>query len=219
MTPRYDFAATAAYNVLIDFKVSSAPIDPLKILKTMKGVLVVSYAEMADKMGYERASALHTFGEQNRDAMTTVKPDNGKLRYIVVYNQRMPYFILQRSLARELAHIVLKHDGSLPESIRQEEALCFARHLLCPRPLIASIESADIPITIETIGNITGCYERCMIGIRHTPGVHVAPALNRTVRDMFFDYVNNFIDCRSIITSEEYFAPVDFGTFMDNYEE
>lgn len=219
MTPNYDRAATAAYQTLLDHHVTSAPVAPLPILKSMKGVLVLSYAEMADKMGYERASLIHAFGEQSRDAMTSVKTTDGNLRYLVTYNQRMPFFILQRSLARELGHIVLKHDGSRPEAVRQEEAMCFARHLLCPRPLIVSLESADIPITFETLGNITGCYERCMIGIRHTPGVHVPPEINRAVRDQFFDYVNNFIDCRSIITSEEYSAPVEFGTYMDNYEE
>lgn len=219
MTPNYDRAATAACQTLIDFHISNAPIDPLRILKSLKGVLVLSYAEMADKMGYERISILRTFSDESKDAMTSVKTKDGKLHYLVTYNQRMPFFILQRSLARELAHIVLKHDGSRPEFVRQEEALCFARHLLCPRPLIASLESADIPITFETLGNITGCYERCMIGIRHTPGVHVPPELNRRVRDQFFDYVNNFIECRSIITAEEYSAPVDFGTYMDNYVE
>lgn len=219
MTPDYQRAATAAYQTLIDHEVKNAPVAPLPILKSLKGVVVLSYAEMADKMGYERASVIHAFSEQSRDAVTSVKPDGAKLRYMVAYNQRMPFFMLQRSLARELGHIVLRHDGSRPESVRQEEALCFARHLLCPRPLIVGLESADIPITIETLGNITGCYERCLIGIRHTPGVHVPPELNRKVRDQFFDYINNFVDCRAIITSEEYSAPVDFGTYMDGYEE
>lgn len=219
MTPNYERAATAACQTLIDFHISTAPIDPLRILKSLKGVLVLSYAEMADKMGYERASILRSFSDESKDAMTSVKAKNGKLHYLVTYNQRMPFFILQRSLARELGHIILKHDGSRPEAVRQEEALCFARHLLCPRPLIASLESADIPITFETLGNVTGCYERCMIGIRHTPGVHVDPELNRRVRDQFFDYVSNYIECRSIITSEEYSATVDFGSYMDNYEE
>lgn len=219
MTPDYDRAATAAYQTLIDFHITTAPIDPLRILKSLKGVLVLSYTEIADKMGFERASILQSISDENRDAMTSVRSDGIKLHYLVTYNQRMPFFILQRSLARELAHIILKHDGSRPEAVRQEEALCFARHLLCPRPLIASLESADIPITFETLGNVTGCYERCMIGIRHTPGAHVDPALNRRVRDQFFDYVNNYIDCRAIITSEEYSATVDFGTYMDDYEE
>ena len=219
MTPDYNRAATAAYQTLLDFHISTAPVAPLPILKSIKGVLVLSYAEMADNLGYERASVIHAFSEENRDAVTSVEHRNGKLKYIVAYNQRMPFFILQRSLARELAHIVLRHDGSRPESVRQEEALCFARHLLCPRPLIVSLESAGIPITTETLGNVTGCFERCMIGIRHTPGTHVPPELNRRVRDLFFDFVNNYLDCRSIITTEEASAQIDFGTYMDNYEE
>lgn len=219
MTPNLERAATAAIETLIKYRISTAPVIPLPILKSIPGVIVVSFTEMADRIGLDRASLVSTFNAENRDVITSVREENGKLRYVVAYNQRLPFYMLQRSLARELGHIVLGHDGSRPEAVRQEEALCFARHLLCPRPLIADIESAGIPITIELLGSITGCYERCLIGIRKTPGVRVPAELNRQVREQFADYVNNFIDCQSILTSEDESAPVDFGTFMDNYSE
>ena len=219
MTPNFERAATAAAEILIKHHISAAPISPMPILKSTPGVIVVSFTEMADLIGLDRESIINTFNAENRDVMTSVKEEGGKLRYVVAYNQRLPFYMLQRSLARELGHIVLGHDGSRPEYVRQEEALCFARHLLCPRPLIADIESAGIPITIELLGAITGCYERCLIGIRKTPGIHVPPELNRLVREQFSDYVNNFLDCRSIMTSDDDSAVVDFGTFMHNYEE
>ena len=89
----------------------------------------------------------------------------------------------------------------------------------CPRPLIVSLESADIPITFETLGNVTGCYERCMIGIRNTPGAHVPPELNQMVKEQFSDYISNFISCKDILTEGDVTSVADFGTFMDGYEE
>ena len=220
MTPNIERAATAAIETLIKNRITSAPIMPLPAMKRLPNVLVLSFAEMAGRFGMDRDSLLTSFAMENRDVATSVREaEDGTLRYVVAYNQRLPFYMLQRALARELGHIVLGHDGSRPEDVRQEEAVCFARHLLCPRPLIAAIMEADIPLTVETLGNITGCYERCIAGIRRTPGVHVAPELNRMVREQFADYVHNFVDCRSIITGEDESPLVDFGTYMDNYED
>ena len=219
MTPDYQAAAMKATETIIEHKISAAPVVPMPILKSMRGVLVLSYEEMARHVGVDRSNAVLAFGASNQDASTTVSEINGKLRYVVVYNQRLSFYLLQRALARELGHIVLGHDGSRPESVRQEEALCFARYLLCPRPVIHAIQEAGICLTNEMIGNITGCYERCMRDIRKTPGVHIPAELNRRVREQFSDYIASFIDYQSFVAVEDESAPADFGTFMDNYDE
>ena len=218
-TPDFDKAATAAAETILKYHVSAAPVMPLPILKKMPGVIVLSFAELAEKVGVGRESVLSTFDTGNRDVVTTVSEVNGKLRYIVTYNQRMPFYMLQRSLARELGHIVLRHDGSRPEDIRSEEAVCFARHLLCPRPLIQALVDANVPLTMETVGNITGCHERCMRGIRRTPSAHVPAELNRAVKEQFAEYIANFLDCRFAFPDEDDSPLADFGTYMDGYEE
>lgn len=214
-----DRAATAATETLIKYHVSFAPVIPLPILKAMPNVLVLSFAEMASRIGMDRQNVISTFGVDNRDVVTTVTGVGGKLRYFVAYNQRLPFYMLQRSLARELGHIVLQHDGSRPEDVRQEEALFFARHFLCPRPLIKALRDTIKPLTIETVGNVTGCYERCLLGIRRTPGAHVPAELNRAVKAQFADYISNFLDCQTILTNNDITDVADFGTFMDNYQE
>ena len=47
-----------------------------------------------------------------------------------MYNSSLPDFLLRRTLARELGHVVLEHDGTGPEDVWMEEARCFAYHLL-----------------------------------------------------------------------------------------
>lgn len=217
--PDYTRAATAAAETLIKHNITTAPVIPLPILKSMPGTLVLSFTEVADRIGLDRQNVISTFNVENRDVITSYIPGDGKLKYVVAYNQRLPFYMLQRSLARELAHIVLGHDGTRPENVRNEESLCFARHLLCPRPLIKALQDAGVLITIETIGNVTGCYERCLIGLRKTPGVDVPASINRLVREQFADYVTNYVDCQPIIPPDEDSTPVDFGTYMDNYTE
>jgi len=218
-TPDYERAATAAAETLIRYNVTSAPVAPLRILKAIPGVIVLSFTELATGMGVERKALLEQYGDSAKDAFTLAKEVGGRMRYFVGYNLLLPDYLLQRAIARELGHIVLGHDGTRPEDVRMLEAMFFARHLLCPRPLIRAIQDADIPITVETLGLITGCYERCLIGLQKSHGVRVAPALNRMLREQFSAYVDNFADCRTILTVNDDSALVNFGSYMDNYEE
>lgn len=219
MTPNLERAATAAAETLIRYNVTSAPVAPLRILKAVPGVIVLSFAELATGMGVERRDLLAQYGDRAKDAFTLVREVSGRLRYFVGYNLLLPDYLLQRAIARELGHIVLEHDGSRPEDVRMMEAMFFARHLLCPRPLIRAIQDSEIPITIETLGLITGCYERCLVGLQKSHGVHVAPELNSMLREQFAAYVDNFVDCRAILTQSDDSALVNFGSYMDNYEE
>lgn len=218
-TPDIENAAIKAAETLVKYHITSAPVAPLPILKQIPGVLVVSFAEMAERMSTDRSAVISLFGDGNQDAVTSLKLINGKIHYVVAYNQRLPFYMLQRALARELAHIVLGHDGTRPEDVRLAEAITFARHLLAPRALIRSLQDAGVTITVETLGNLTGCYERCLAGMRKTPGTRVPADLNRAVREQFADYVRNFIDCQAVLSGDDESAVADFGSYMDYYED
>lgn len=218
MSPNYDAAATKAAEILIKHQISATPVDPIRLLKLMPDTLVISFAEIAYKLSEDRLAVVSTFWE-NQDAITSIKMIGGKLRYIVAINQQLPFYITQRAAARELGHIVLGHDGSRPESVRTEEALCFARHLLCPRPIIKALQDNGFTITVEKLGCITGCYERCLIGMRKTPGCRVPPELNRMLKDQFADYVANLKCFFGILPKDDTSTVADFGTYMDCYEE
>ena len=218
-TPDIENAAIKAAETLVMYHITSAPVAPLPILKQIPGVLVVSFAEMAERMSTDRSAVISLFGDGIQDAVTSLMLINGQIRYVVAYNQRLPFYMLQRALARELAHIVLGHDGTRPEDVRLAEAVTFARHLLAPRALIRSLLDAGLTVTVEMLGNVTGCYERCLAGMRKTPGTHVPAALNRAVREQFADYVRNFVDCQAVLSGDDETAVADFGTYMDYYEE
>ena len=218
MKPDFERAAIKAAETIINNGIISAPVAPLPILKKTPGVLVLSFAEMSESVGVERRKLISLFGER-QDAVTSVQIDDKKLKYVVAYNQRLPFYMLQRGIARELGHIILGHDGSRPESVRSAEATCFAYHLLCPRPLIRAVQDSGVKLTIEVLGTLTGCYERCLSGIRKTPGVSIPAELNRFVRANFADYIENFIEFQKIISGDDDSPIVDFGSFMEGYCE
>ena len=219
MSPDYERAAIAAMEMLIKHRINTAPVLPLPVFKRTPGCLSLSFTEMSARLCLDRDRLLTSFESENHDAVTSIHIDDGRLRYLVTYNQRLPLYLLQRALARELGHIVLGHDGSRPEDVRMAEAYCFAHHFLCPRPLIHAIQQSGIPFTVEVLGAMTGCYERCLQGMRKTPAVHVPADLNRHVRDQFADYIANFLDFESYLSSSDESMLANFGTYMDGYEE
>ena len=219
MIPDYERAAIKATETLIQYNIGTAPIDPLPILKQTKGVLVMTFAEMSNHTNIDREEILNTLGCKNQDAVTTVFIDGSDLKYVVTYNRMLSARIIDRALARELGHIILGHDGTKSEEVRNEEAKCFAHHLLCPRPLIHSLQSAEIRLTTETIGNITGFYDYCLSCIRKQPSVHVPAELNRKVRDQFLPYITNLFEYQRYASLKDGSALADLGVYMEGYEE
>lgn len=217
MIPNYDRAATMAMQTLIDNRITTAPVMPLPIFKRTPGVLVISFAEMSDMTEIDRSSLVPMFGESQDAATFHISSD--KLKYVVVYNQRLPFYMLQRSLSRELGHIMLGHDGTRPEEVRTAEAYCFAHHLLCPRPLIKAVQDAGIKLTVEVVGSVTGCYERCLSAMRREPAANVPADLNRAVREQFSDYLSNFLAFQPYLSFDDESQLADFGHYMDNYTE
>ena len=218
MNPDYEKAAIKAAETLIKYGINSAPILPLPILKKMPGVLVVSFAEMSQSSGIDRKNIVTMFGGENQDAVTSVHNKNGKLVYLIAFNQRLPIYMIQRSLAREMGHIVLEHDGSLPEDVRYAEAQTFAYHFICPRALVHAVMQSGIKFTTEVLGNMTGCYDRCLLGMRKTPGADVPAELNKKIADQFKDYIDNYLDYLTFVREDDS-ATADFGSFMDGYKE
>lgn len=219
MKPDYDRAATLAAETLIKHQISATPVSPLPILKKTPGVLVVSYEDLSTTAGMDRQCVIDLFGEKNLDAFTSVNMVDGKAQYLVTYNQRLPYFLLQRALARELGHIVLGHDGSRPEDVRQEEAKMFAHHLMVPRPLIHMIQASNMRLTVDMIGNITGCYDYCLSCIRSMPGTHVPPELNHLISEQFLPYFIDLFEFYRYAAHKDGSALADLGSYMEGYEE
>ena len=219
MNPDYQKAAVKATETLIRFGINSAPVSPLPVLKQLPGVLVFSYQSLSNLIDQDRRCVISMFGDANQDAFTSVNMKNGKPQYIVTYNQQLSQVFVQRSLARELGHIVLGHDGSLPEDVRNEEAKAFANHLLCPRPMIHAFQAAGLRITTEMLGNLTGCFDYCLSCMRRIPSVSVPADLNRAVRDQFMPYIINFIEYSRNASLSDGSALADFGSYMDGYEE
>lgn len=213
--PDLNRAATVAAQTLINSRVSACPVDPMSILRDMPGVFVVTFTEFVGESGL-LDETVTAFGSGSQDAITYTL--DGPTR-VVAYNQRLPHYMLQVALARELGFIVLGHEDAEHTQAQVSEALYFARHLLCPRPLIRALQDAGVSLTVETVGNLTGCYGRILAGIRKTPGAMVAASTNRQLRRQLDPYAVRCVSLLAALSRDDDSGPAKFGSYMDNYQE
>ena len=219
MTADFDRAATAAMKILIDFKITETPVPSSQILLNYPHIRVMSFSNMADNSEVDREDLIPQFG-QNQDAVTFRMTGMDDVQYVVVYNARLPFEDIRRSIARELGHIVLGHDGQTrPTDVRKAEALCFAHHLLTPRPILHMILQSGMPLTVNVLTHTTGCSGDCVDEMQEIPGVHVDPQLNRSVRELFAPHIGEYIRFHKSAPKKDTSPLIDLGTYMDFYEE
>ncbi|MBP5729502.1 MAG: hypothetical protein J6Y48_20730 [Clostridia bacterium] len=220
-TPDFSLAATKALEILRDNRITETPINPLPILLQTPGVRVMPFTKMAGEVNRDRHDLVPMFGK-NTDAATfhLQMPGLEDVDYVVVYNMRLPFEIIWRGIARELGHIVLGHTGMArtPEA-RMAEAVCFAHHLISPRPIIRFLQNSGLPLTMNVLSAVTGCSDECVDEMQTIPGVAVSPDLNAQVRDLFAPHLIEYINFHRSSPKIDRSPIVDFGSFMDDYEE
>lgn len=144
-------AARTAYRTLLAASEGKLPVNVRAIIKRLDNVRIMSYTQAALALG-DSFSRL-TQGVPSDSACTLVEEGPAGIRYLVLYNDDAGYGNEGRrrwSLAHELGHILLKHAG---DSVGAEiEADCFARHLLCPQPLLEGLDDPDEDVLCIAFG-------------------------------------------------------------------
>lgn len=220
MVPDYEKAATKALEILVNRQTSATPIDALSILLKYPGVRVMTFSRMATETGKERDELVPLFGECQDAATFHLDTPIEGVDYVVVYNRFLSVELVFRAVARELGHIVLGHDGQTRTTdVRMAEALCFAHHLLSPRPVIRLLQEAGVPVTLNVLADITGCTGECVEGLQNLPGVNVPAELNAQAKALFAPGINEYVRFHKALPKADNSPIIDFGTFMDNYRD
>ena len=134
--PNLARAARMAYRALLARSAGTLPVDPLDFLQACRNTRVLTLQAAAEALGVpaEDLAGLFAAGVA---AVTLQQRDAERAAYIVVYRPEGNPARLRFTLAHELGHRILGHEGSDPAA--EAEADCFASHLLCPEPALQQL--------------------------------------------------------------------------------
>ena len=218
-TPDLDAAAIKAMEILCSHKIMETPVNPIGFLAERQNVRIMPFTKMAQVAGIERQDLVPMFGS-NQDAALFHMSGMDSVDYVVVYNMRLPIEIIYRGIARELGHIALGHDGRTKHTeARMAEAMTFAHHLLCPRPVIRILQESGTPLTMDALTETMGCSDVCVNDMQSIPGTHVPKELNQEVRALFAPHILEYIQFHKSSPMPDKSPVLDLGSYMDFYEE
>lgn len=130
--PDYHRATNAAYELLIQQSSLEIPISLSSILHQYQNkIWLKTYSQMAARFSLTVKDYKEIAPSEYGFTMT-----NSNKSYIL-YNDEKGYLTNRFTIAHELGHIMLNH--SVDDSIARREANCFARNLLCPIPMIDTL--------------------------------------------------------------------------------
>lgn len=153
MTPDIDRAAEMAYRCLLAHGCSQLPVDPARIIRCTRGVTLYTYEQAAEALGVDVSVLERSAG--GLDACTfRGEMKEGEVRYLVCFRTGGNPARLRFTLAHELAHIVMGHQGAGAGEEREADA--FAQHLLCPRPVLRWLMARCSPLYAEQVAAV--CY-------------------------------------------------------------
>lgn len=138
--PDYARAAAMAARCLIRLQVKTLPVRPMEILRRCRNTVIYTYQQAAehlnmDEFDFERRCA-------GAEAFTIRgKTQEGEAAYVVCYRNGGHPGRLNFTLAHELGHMILDHKAD--DAADEEEANCFAQHLLCPEPALRQLEAEE----------------------------------------------------------------------------
>ena len=214
-------AATQATRALIKFGISRTPIYPQHILQHSQYASVITFG--SDSEYDEIVLNTKTFFSSRANDFFMTLPyinKNGEDQYLFAMKRNAQIGKLKLSLAVELGHIYLGHTAMMRNGSRkQQEAECFATHLVFPRPVIQLLMDRGFVFTKRTFSRIFGDCEWCLDSILTAAPVTVSAELNRLLKEQFVPYIDT-LEETGLLKIPTYNAPVlDLSRYMEGYEE
>ena len=117
-----------AERVLERLQADRLPVRPADILRRCRRTRIYTYTQAEDALEMDPAEIERISG--GADAFTLRFEEETESSYIVCYRERGNPARLNFTLAHELGHIVLRHEGR--STAEEREADLFASCLLCP---------------------------------------------------------------------------------------
>lgn len=179
--PNYYSATNAAYRLLIEQDTLELPINLNNFIRIyQQNIRIMTYSQMAAR-----------FSMTVNDYKLLVPSEFGftmKLndKNYILYNEEKGYYTNRFTIAHEIGHIILKH--TTDDSVAKREANCFARNLLCPVPVIDSLNISNINDYVGWLHVSDLMAENCIKNIS-SDRYYIEARFYGTINDMIYTFM------------------------------
>lgn len=166
-------AERMALRVLAARRITALPVEPLSLLHACRDTVVLTLDEASDRLDQPGSQLERLFDRADAVTMRCAE------KYLIIYRPGGNPARLRFTLAHELGHRLLGHEGADPAEER--EADHFASHLLCPEPVLARLRERFGIVPIQRVA--TGFYvsSACARAVSLRPASSADPTLLRQV--------------------------------------
>lgn len=180
-------AAARAYQVLVNQQITALPVDPLALLRRCRDTVAMTYTEAAETLGIPPEDFERQFG--HTDAFTLRRDTPAGRQYMVMYRADGNPARLRFTLAHELGHRLLNHEGVDPREERAAD--CFASHLLCPRPVIERLAARFQPLYAEQVAAVCYVSLSCARMLGTSPQMYIEETLRQRVAEQLGPFADS----------------------------
>lgn len=189
-SPNYYRATNFAYEVLVNNKNFSLPIDIFRIASSFIGLRIISFSEMANRFGMSFQEFIDC--SPSKYGFLIRKNSNSNCAYIV-YNEKKEIETIKFTIAHELGHYVLGHNSKFESESENKEANCFARNILCPVPIANDLGVANILDYINVF-----CISEPMANVcvdkKDVDFYYITKSLYDRIKDLLFVYMSGYTE-------------------------
>ena len=162
--PRFNLAASRAYELLVELDICSFPVDPRYIISKFHNWHLASYLEL--QINTDQEDPLNLRREKAEAKTVKNRADND---YLIVYDEQVDNISRIRwTLAHEIGHIALGHLDHFEATalnrrglsqkaygVLEVEAHWFAAELLSPKPIMKLFQFEDCPDLVSLMCDIS----------------------------------------------------------------
>lgn len=106
---KYHTAQELAYEVLLKYSDGKLPIDPFNIIKKIRNIKLMTYAELATELQKKDPSLSIEEIKKTFESDRGFLMKKGKKKYILAYNEEDSEVVIAWTLFHELGHYFLEH--------------------------------------------------------------------------------------------------------------
>ena len=176
----YNIATNKAYEILSLQDCISLPIDIFSIVNSLPNIRLKKYSDICKRFSI----SMDEFIDIAESEYGSILKKGNKSE--IIYNDYKDITTNRFTVAHELGHVILNHKAK--DANEEKEANCFARNILCPIPIVKSLELKTL-VDYMTVFDVSAPMANASFNNQKSDDYYIGGNLYNAVDELFYAYM------------------------------